>query len=710
MGRQRLRDINLATHYRSDREDVVAQFYLPAMSMAARYDRAVGYFTSTSLALFARGLDQFAARDGTIRLVASPHLTPDDIEQIDRGYEVRDVLARAALRALDSEPDNERVLAGLGMLARLVATGALDIKLAIVRRGPRVGLYHEKIGTFRDDTDIVAFTGSANETHGGLLANFETVEVFRSWDPGDAGRAYRLQQDFEDLWADRTPSLQVVAFPEVAIERLYDIAATHRTPLAAKDDALTPLIDDRPTGGALRLPDRVEFRDYQKAAVEAWMRADGRGILKMATGTGKTKTALAAATQLARLLRQHEQRLVTIILVPYQHLVDQWLEEVALFGARAEPAYESSQRWRPRVTELVNAVDLGAADGATIVATNTTFTLEPFQQLLRRIHGPALLIADESHNLGSQRLRAMLPPHIGYRLALSATPERWFDDTGTDALRSYFGDVVFELGLGEAIERGALCHYTYHPRLVELTEDEAALYVEVSDAIAACLANSESLPEDVPDDGPLGQLLRKRTQILGHAAGKINAFRKDITERSERWWQLVYCAEGRRPEQHGYASEPRQIDQMLDLVGNDLGLAAHHYVAETPRATRRELLRRFGTGDDLRVLLSMKCLDEGVDIPDARVAYLLASSSNPRQFVQRRGRILRTANGKTHAEIFDYLAIPPPGVIQGREQLERALLARELVRAAEFGKLADNYGQTLTTLRPLKERYGLMDL
>lgn len=703
-----LRALQLKDRYRSADEDVVATFYVPAFSVATSYSRAVGYFTSTSLALFARGLDAFAQRGGTMRLVASPHLNEDDIVDIERGYNIREVVERATLRELDDELQ-ETVLDGLGLLGRLIAEGRLDIKLAFVEQAGRIGIYHEKIGIFRDSLgDLVSFTGSSNETYGGLMANFESVEVYRGWVAGDSARALRLEADFQALWANQTPNLTVERFSDVARDRLMKLGNDRPgQPLPGRDDALTPpQVAARPT--RLKLPSWLEVRDYQRDAVQAWLKQQCRGMLKMATGTGKTKTAMISATKLADVLRQREQPLVILILAPLTHLVDQWIAEIEDFGVRPIAVYESSIKWQPLVEEQLAAARLGQRPVVAMVATNTSFAGEKFQSVLSRITLPMLLIADEAHNLGSSTYRSSLPPNATYRLALSATPERWYDDEGTDAMLDYFGPVAFELGLGRAIEMGALCRYNYLPRLVELNDAETQLYVDLSAQIASRIAAGDSLKE-ADSNSPLGFLLRKRTGVLGHAEGKLAALRLDLSLRRNERFQLIYCAEGRRPSEAGELPGPKQVDEVMDLVGNQLHLSAHSYVSETPRRDRRVLLRRFGNGDDLRVLVAMRCLDEGVDIPDARVGYLLASSSNPRQFIQRRGRLLRRADGKERAEIVDYLAVPPAGT-PINFNIERALLIRELERANEFGKLSENYETTLQALRPLKQRYQLMDL
>jgi superfamily II DNA or RNA helicase len=704
-----LRSLVLADRYRSDREDVVQGFYVPAFSVARTYSRAVGYFTSTSLALFARGIETFAARGGTMRLIASPHLNEDDILDIERGYDLRSVIERATSRELETE-ERDTVLDGLGLLGRLIADGKLDIKLAFVQQQGRVGIYHEKIGIFRDEVgDLVGFTGSSNETLGGLAANFESVEVYRGWVASDGTRALRLEEDFDALWANQTANLSVENFPDVARDRLITLG--HDRPpvlLPERDDALIPppAVTNEPA--RLALPDWLTVRQYQREAVESWLRTQGRGILKMATGTGKTKTSMIAATQLATVLRQREEPLILLVVAPLQHLVDQWITEVESFGVRPIPVYESSQRWLPVVEDQLNEARLGQRPVVAMVATNASFAGDKFQAVLSRITQPLLIIADEAHNLGSSSYRSLLPTNATYRLALSATPERWFDDEGTDALIDYFGPIVFELGLGQAIAMGALCRYTYVPRLVELNDAEADLYVELTTQIAKRIAAGDSL-KDADPDSPIGWLLRQRAGVLGHAEGKLAVLKEDLDERRNSWFQLVYCAEGHRPAEPGEPQGPNQLREVMDLVGNDLHLAAHSYVSETLRPERKVLLRRFGTGEDLRVLVAMRCLDEGVDIPDARTGYLLASSSNPRQFIQRRGRLLRLADGKDRAEILDYLAVPPEGVPINFD-VERSLLTRELERANEFGKLSENYETTLGVLRPLKERYQLMHL
>ncbi|RDL03091.1 DNA phosphorothioation system restriction enzyme [Streptomyces sp. HB202] len=710
----RLRDSNLGPEYRSDRGHLIEDFYLPALQAATRYDRAVGYFTSSSLALLGQGLDDFTSRDGVMRIIASPYLEQQDIADIEAGYALRSVLERAALRDLSQAIEVPHAARGLGKLGQLVADNRVEFKLAYIFSNNRVGMYHEKIGVFRDGRDLIAFKGSANETRSGLIGNFESLEVFRSWDVRDTDRALRISEDFEDLWHNRTTLLRVLPFTD---------AAKHVVEQAARDTAHRSDLDELPAHGApvtiaptttdtrgkLAIPQDLLVRDYQKEAVQNWFSHRGRGLLRMATGTGKTLTALAAAAQLASKLHKHDKSLLTVVVVPYQHLVDQWARDIAWFGMTPIRAYESTTAWHQRVADLQHALALGVAEAGVIVTTNKTFGEAPFQRLLADYRGQLLLIADEAHNLGAARLRTKLPPNAQYRLGLSATPERWFDDAGTEALTDYFGDIVFEMGIAQAIQNGALCRYSYWPVLTELDEEEADLYVTVTTRIAKLMAARQG-SDPLDDDSPLGALLRKRANILGHARAKLPALKMELEQRRTQSHQLVYCAEGRHPiSLENNSGDPTQLEQVMTLVGTDLHMPAARYTSETKRIDRQDVLSRFSNGTDLQAVVSMRCLDEGVDVPAARTAYLLASSSNPRQFIQRRGRVLRKAPGKNTAHIIDFIVVPPSGASALQHETERRMLRGELARVEEFAQLADNEAHTLDILRPLRKRYGLFD-
>ncbi|WP_055478293.1 DEAD/DEAH box helicase family protein [Sphaerimonospora mesophila] len=707
---QMLRSLGIEDSYRSDRNNVVSEFYVPCLSVANRYDRAVGYFTSKSLLAVARGLKSFERNGGRIRLIASPYLTESDIEDIRDGYLYREVIEKAVLREIDPEAEcSPRELIGLGLLGRLIAQDMLDVKIAIVHGREGLALYHEKIGLISDKYgDAVAFTGSMNETASAFLENFESIHVFKSWQDHDKNRVDSIRADFDELWAGRTPRLEILDFPEVAKERFVALRKrAAELPTTAKDPKLLSVSTDLTDLGWARTPRDIQLRDYQKTAVAKWLAASGRGMFQMATGTGKTITALAALDQVGRQLHARNLPLVTVVVVPLLDLVEQWTGELRDFGVVPIKCRDASRSWEPAARNAIAGLRARGQGSVTLVVTNATFRAPTFQRLLDAVDLPMLIIADEAHHLGAEHLCTSLPERAAFRLALSATPERWFDPEGTDALKDYFGKVLIELGLKEAIDLGTLTRYRYYPILVPLSDDEAEQYTELTVKIGALIRSTE--PESTGDDdkSPLGMLLGKRAKVLGHARAKIPALREELERRKGSAFQLVYCAEGGVPLPEGGTGR-RQVDEVLELVGKELEFRAHTFTSREDKRQRKDLLQAFATGRDLQVLVSMRCLDEGVDLPDARVAYMLASSTNPRQFIQRRGRILRRAPGKSLAEVIDFVVVPPqdPTLFE----IERRLFRRELARCVEFAGHAENYGEALAKLRDLRDYYQLLDV
>jgi DNA phosphorothioation system restriction enzyme len=695
-GTMTLSDLEIASHYRTGRDDLVGDFYRPCLSVATQYDRAVGYFTSTSLAAAASGLQPFLSNpDATMRLVASPALTDEDVRAISAGYDLRQKTEEAVNRELSREiPD--AISQRLRLLTWLIANRRLEIKLAVVRRQGRVGIYHEKIGIFSDTSGKVVFTGSANESASGLLANFESLEVFRSWVSSELDRVNRRVEDFEELWTDATEGLQVIDFPEALTKNLLQFfpAPEDFRDLSAHDEDLTFGLPQ------FKRPGSLVLRDYQKEAIRAWWAADGRGIWEMATGTGNTLTALAAAAVLWD--NQHgKNSLLIVVTVPYKHLAEQWASDVRSFGAEPILAYESTHLWSEQVDATISAMNTTREKVVVIIAVNKTFCSSAFQDRLALISCPIMLISDEAHTVGSRDMREKLPQTARFRLGLSATPDRHLDPHGTDAIRQYFGNSVYQFGLKEAIARGALVPYRYHPVIVELTETEHDEYVEITNSIVHLLASSSDLD---PDDAPtaLEMLLFKRARLIGSASNKIRALRDAIYPFRHESYTLVYCADrvGANP----------QLNQVLELLGKDLEMRVNTFTAEEDVGQRNSLLSRFSSGE-LQVLAAIRCLDEGVDVPAIRRAFILASSQNPRQFIQRRGRVLRQSPGKESADIFDFL-ISPPDLSDEPQlfQLERNLVGRELMRAVELCGAASNSADALSVLRDLRSRYDLMSL
>lgn len=689
-----LRELDLQVSYRSDIGNIVDLFFIPCLERAVSYRRAVGFFTSSGLAMAAKGLAAFIGGPGKMCLIASPLLDENDCKAIAHGYEARhDIIARSLLRCLDGDIDS-LVRDRLASLAWLVAHERLEVKIALKKTVPGspfpVGIYHEKLGIFEDaDGNKVAFSGSSNETSGGLIDNFEAVDVFWTWDDPQ-GRVALKEHNFEDLWNNRTAKLDVMPFPEAAYARLLQFKP--RQPPNRDPESETGGVRTTPTRKPLSgfaIPEDVKLRQYQRTAIEAWFKNSCHGVFEMATGTGKTVTALAAAAELF----QRERVLGIVILAPFIHLVDQWEEVAAAFGLTPLKCYEDSASWAETFSDQITDLNIRARPVFCVIATHHTASRRPFVEAVKQVKSPLLLIADEVHHLGALSLSQGLPESAKFRLGLSATPDRWCDPEGSQILTNYFSKTVFSFPLQQAIAEGYLCHYEYHPYLVTLEEDEVQNYETLTLQIAKLWGRSVA---DERAQTKLGYLLRERSDVLNCARKKIDALRQLVRDPEHLRHALFYCA-------------PGQIDDVVHLLASDLKMRVRRFTAEETRQERQALLEEFDCGD-MQALVAMKCLDEGVDVPATTTAYILASSSNPREFIQRRGRILRTYPNKRRAVIYDLIAAPPqpkPGTVVSES--ERSILRRELARFKEFASAADNEYDATAIILDIAACFHILD-
>ncbi|ARV61681.1 DNA phosphorothioation system restriction enzyme [Nostocales cyanobacterium HT-58-2] len=461
----------------------------------------------------------------------------------------------------------------------------------------------------------------------------------------------------------------------------------------------------QPSPECPRMPPSLQLRGYQRQAINNWFANNGRGTLKMATGSGKTITALAIACELYKQINLQ----VLLVVCPYRHLVTQWARECEKFNLQPILAFENVRNWQSQLSTQLYNVRSGSQRFLTVITTNSTLMGEGFQSQIKYFPEKTLIIGDEAHNLGAPKLEESLPRRVGLRLALSATPERYFDEGGTQSLFDYFGPVLQpEFTLKNAISQGALVHYLYYPILVELTEIESQAYAKLTQKIGRALLyrereNVELAFEDTEDLKPL---LMQRARLIGAAENKLNALRELMSTRRETTHTLFYCSDG--SQEAGQRSSLRQLKAVSKILGIELGYKVSTYTAQTSLEEREVLRRQFESGE-LQGLVAIRCLDEGVDIPAIQTAVILASSANPRQFIQRRGRVLRPHPGKERATIFDMIVLPPD-LDRKTLEVERNLLRKELLRFVEFADLADNAGEARMKLLNLQKRYGLMDI
>lgn len=694
----------LRRQYRRDADDLARDFYARCLPEAVLYERAVGFFSSDVFAAAPDAFHAFFGAGGRMHLVCSPVLSEADVVRLAGGYRDRPALARSDRLALLTGSEGQVRHRLDDLVPWLVARDQLVVALARPTGTAGRALYHEKLGVLTDaGGDAVAFSGSANESSAALQRNFEVVDVYRSWEADERIRVERKRDDFARLWTNETPGLEVAPFPRAAREGWIQAREKpNGTPGDPKSDQ-EGSTEVRVSGleEVLHMPSGIRLYAHQRRAVRSWLEAGGRGVMEMATGSGKTITALAAATKLYELAGGP---LAIVVLCPYLHLVDQWTEEARGFGLDPVPCARAKDRWGAELAARLHDLQAGGRPIVSAVVSNSTFREEPFQRAIAGLRAPLLVVGDEMHNLGAPGLRRALPD-APYRLGLSATPERRYDAVGTAALAAYFGPTVAEYTLGDALGDGVLTPYLYVPHLVDLTEDELAEYQDLTGRIGRAFAAADA----DGDSRGLERLLIKRARLMATAQGKLPLLRRLMEPRRRDRHVLVYCGDG-RVDVAGSSDELRQVEAATRVMGLDLGMRVARYTAETPPDERRRLREAFAEGH-VQALVAIRCLDEGVDIPETQTAFLLASATDPRQYVQRRGRVLRRSPGKEIAEVHDVL-VAPPRVHQDPDSpyyaATRRLFGRELVRAAEFAELAENGPEAMGRLLATRERLGLL--
>lgn len=520
----------IKTEYRSLIDNVVQKFYVPLLKEAVSYKRAVGFFSSSSLIEISKGIADLASRGGRIQIVASPYLSDDDIEAIKKGYADRDEVIEAALLGqLSDEHTDYYSMERLNLLANLIANGVLDIRIAYTEDAKGIGMYHEKMGIIEDaDGNKVAFSGSMNESSTAMSLNYETIDVFRSWyDEGESERVRLKENAFYSIWGDCEPSIRVLEFPKITdalIEKYrkkapnFNIDQEQFPPRKENQRSFASHTETHGVVGA-RIPQNITLHDYQKQAISAWVGENYRGIFDMATGTGKTFTGLGAISKLSEDLNDE---LAVIIVCPYQHLVEQWVDDIVKFNIQPIIGYSSSSQkdWKKRLSKAVRDQKLrNEKRFFCFICTNATFANSFVQEQIGKIKSPVLLVVDEAHNFGARSYAKLLDERFTYRLALSATLERHRDEEGTATLYSFFGKKCIEYSLERAIEEEKLTPYKYYPVLVYLNDEELEKYEQLSFEISRHVIKSRGGKVKLDSYGEM--LAIQRSRIVAAAALKL---------------------------------------------------------------------------------------------------------------------------------------------------------------------------------------------
>lgn len=735
--------LSLKKDYRSPKDDVVEEVFIPALKEAKSYKRAVGFFSSTSLAEITKGISGLLKNKGKIQIVASPILSESDEEAIKLGYEKRkEVIEKKLLGELDKPIDNDYFKnERLNLLANLIANNILDLKIAFTDTGKESGMYHEKLGIFEDfEGNKIAFDGSMNESLTAMRYNYESVNVYCSWTSDDKDRIQSKINAFDNIWNNTDNNLSVVEFPSVTQKILdkfkrkdYSIQdlITNSVKIDSQElknnnisyneiDTInvmveSPEIEFLPKGPIK--PENLTYHDYQLKAIDTWKTNNFSGIFDMATGTGKTLTALGALTCLSNEINGN---FCAIILCPYVHLVTQWVEDIKRFNIKPIIAFGNSpqKNWKEKLSQAISRRNSRSGEKGffCLISTIRTFSGSYVQEKIERIKKPILVICDEAHNAGAQGIKKhLIKEKFQYRLGLSATLDRHFDSEGTNFLYDFFGKKCIEYGLKQAIEEKHLCKYKYFPVLVYLDLEERDEYKKLSLSIAReIVSDSKTGNKKLSEKGKRLCILRSR--IIAGCKNKIDKLVHEIEPYKNDNKILIYCGTAKYDndlyEIESDESEIKQIDTILRELYATYKLKISKFVAEKNNEERTVLITKFTEGTELQALAAIKCLDEGVNIPSIKTAFILASSTNPKEYIQRRGRVLRKFEGKEYAEIYDFITMPydfytAKNTIVEENNFYNGLIKNELKRIMEFNELADNEKENLELIHEIKDIYNI---
>ena len=737
--------------YKSRTEWEPIGFFSDCLCNATNFDLMLGFFSSSAINVLSYGFASFLYNGGKMRLIANNILTPQDKQAIIDGqtfkihnyYNLSDI---ASIQETLSKRDRHF----FECLSYLISNNRLE--LVIIEPKDGVGMSHTKSGVFYDGENKVAFDGSCNFSKTALIDNIESLTAACDWD-GEIGKAKVeiVEADFEDTFEGNNDSVQYLNATaiktsitstftnvdlitllqheeELIISELDNVPdAVRKVLLPAKENVakiITAIKEEQSRELLPCFPYSSGPREYQQIAFENWKNNGQKGLFAMATGTGKTITSLNCLLEIYKRLGYYK----AIILVPTITLVNQWEIECRKFHFnKIIKVCSNNKGWREEIGALKAAESLSQDNKGVsfvVIATYASFARQSiFDELNSFQKNRVLLIADEAHNMGAGQIKKRLDQiKYGRRIGLSATPDRQYDISGNNAIKAFFNaedKYTYEYGMKEAIDNGVLCKYYYYPHIVRLTGEEMNQYLDISIKIVKYITYHGN-DIDKPDSA-LKKLLLARKRIIHKAEGKIAVFKKIIYDRLRESgclkYTLVYVPEGNSPdtydsdifEDHEEIRDDELSNHLIDIytkivLDTEDTMTVKKFTSDSK--DREETLKQFADGD-IQVLTSMKCLDEGVDVPRSEMAIFCSSTGNPRQFIQRRGRILRKHKDKDFAIIHDFVVVPNISSTSDSYSLEQKLLKNELIRVKDFAQMSLNASDTQLALKEVMQYYKL---
>lgn len=713
--------------YKTGSANEPVQFYLDGLANSTQFDLLLGYFSSAAINLLSVGFATFISKGGKMRMVIN-HLLSEadrnaiqDAESINKTFDLTDIVSLG--RIFD---DYDKHF--FECLAYLISEKRIEFKVIKPKNGK--GIAHYKSGVFSDGVDKIGYKASCNFTLYGLSENLEELEAFLSWENGRSNKLIRKQlsiidsyfnESDEDVFYLNSEEIEVAIrdnFGKKDIEELIvqeEELLKRKTNLIRNPNVKKTILKLHEEIDLIRRQPKFPYssgpREYQIEAFNNWVANNYKGLFAMATGTGKTITSLNCLLNIYFGSKSYK----AIIIVPTVSLVEQWKKECIKFNFKNIITVSSKVNWEENFSFFNTASKL-IETSYIVIVTYASFVKPKFQSQFELLPKETILIADEVHNMGSPGLQKILGTiHLERRIGLSATPDRKYDEEGNQAIESFFNDkapFIVSFSMEKALELGWLCNYLYYPHIVRLTEREQVEYMKISKQLYMYL---DSVTKSYQKTPIVEMLLLKRKRIVHKAINKKGIFKNiiesEFIKRGNLKYTLIYVPEGveNNFEVDDLDAETEEdiilIDEYTKIVsGTDDSLMIKKFTANSKN--RDNILKDFETGK-IHILTSMKCLDEGVDVPRSELAIFCSSTGNPRQFIQRRGRVLRLHQDKMHAVIHDLVVIPDVGQGESTFEMEKNIIKGELARVVDFSRLAINKTHTFEVLKGVLDYYNL---
>lgn len=643
----KLRELSgISRRYDSDTDNIIEEFYIPLLLNTKVYKRIAGFFSSSSLALASRGIAGLIKNGGKMQLIASSMLSSKDIDAINKGIAKKEeVIRKKFQKEIELLAEDQIKKDHFDALAWMIQNDLLEIKIVDMydknhqimdeNLQKKSGIFHMKIGIFEDENDAISFSGSVNESEIGWLHSIEEFKVFKSWEPGQEGFVRDDQQTFEKFWHGLAKRAKTYDLPDAIKQDIIKVAP--------KNFDVSPVKKKHKE-------DEVQLWRHQKKAIQLWQENSFHGILSMATGSGKTITAIHAAD----LAPKH---VLTIITVPTIPLTKQWIESIRENDPNCSIIECSSlTNWKEELPKKLAIYKLSSPQEITtrksrtfVITTNATASDEQFISKWDRISEQNVqFIADEVHNLGSEKNQNCFRIKSYRRLGLSATPQRQWDELGTERIIQFFGETIFEYDIQDAINDGFLCHYKYFPKIAFLTDDEFEEFhictklINIEIAKLKQKEKETGIVADVPKK--LEKLFRNRAKIKKKAVDKIHVF-SQLCNYEQGEQILIFC------------DDTEQMDDLINEL-NKIGRKYVMYKSQGLTDSQKDASLDHFKNKQTEMMFAIKCLDEGLDIPECAVSFIISSTTSTREFVQRRGRVLRISGKEKIARIYDIVVFP----------------------------------------------------